>query len=220
MPVGPKAIPADPIISTTSADQVCQVGNYDFATTYFWIPGNNLWGDESYKLIFGPENICPNCVSGFTVETIHMLILFGEEDVPYQFTVTGDIEEAIWDDECWAPGPQVALSDPITFAVDTRGYYTLDIPILTPCMELGFNYGIGVNFQTAFPESQRPTWLYDNDGPTFCSSWGLWTGESAWVRLLEVLNVGDLLIWADADCCDNPVDAESRSFGDVKSLFR
>lgn len=215
-----QAVPADPQISVTGAKQTCQIGNYDYQSVYYWFEANALWGNESYKLIVGPENLCPNCASGLTVEFVNMVLLFGDEDVPSEFTVTADIEEAVWDGECWAPGPQIALSDPVTFSVDTPGVHSISIPIVTPCMERGFNYGIGVQFLTTFPEDKRPEYTFDNDAPTFCTSWGLWEGETEWERICEIWDVGDLLIWADADCCENPVNTESQSFGDVKSLFR
>ncbi len=215
-----QAVPGGPIISGDSAKQTCQIGNYNFDGIFFWLGANYLWGNESYKLIVGPEDLCPNCAEGLTVETVTMVIIFGDEDVPSEFTVSADIEEAVWDGECWAPGPQVALSDPVTFTIDVAGVHALEIPIVTPCLERGFNYGIGVNFLTAFPEAMRPDYTFDVDQPTFCTSWGLWEGATEWERILEIMDVSDLLIWADADCCENPVGAESRSFGEVKSLFR
>lgn len=220
IPSDSQAVPADPQISVTGAKQTCQIGNYDFGGIWYFSGANNIWGNESYKLIVGSEDLCPNCPAGFTVETVNMVVFFDDLDVPSQFTVSADIEEAVWDGECWAPGPPVAVSDPMTITIDTAGANLISIPIVTPCMERGFNYGIGINFLTAFPETMRPDYTFDYDAETFCNSWGLWEGETEWVRLLEFQGLGDLLIWADADCCENPVNSEAKTFGDVKSLFR
>jgi len=32
--------------------------------------------------------------------------------------------------------------------------------------------------------------------------------------------IGDLQIWADALCCEDPVSTDTRSFDAIKSLFR
>ena len=215
-----QAAPGGPLISGDSARQTCQIGNYDFDGIFAYINDGDLWGNESYKLMIGPDDLCPNCPAGFTVETVYMVISFNEEDVPSEFTVTADIEEAVWDGECWAPGPQVALSEAVTFTIDTPGAHAIPIPIVTPCLEREFNYGIGVQFLTAFPEAMRPRYTFDAEEPTFCTSWGFWEGATDWVRILEFIGEGDILIWADADCCENPVNTESRTFGEVKSLFR
>jgi len=68
----------------------------------------------------------------------------------------------------------------------------------------------------------RPEWTFDMTEFTSCNSWGLWEGASDWVRILEIAgySTGDLLIWADAVCCENPVEVDQKTFGDVKSLYR
>jgi len=217
-----QAVPADPVLHSTASLPDCQVGNYDFTGIFYWVGGNNLWGNESYKLIIGPEDQCPNCPLGFTVQNIYMVLYFSDEDVPATFTVSADIEEAVWDGECWSPGSQVALSESVVFTINTAGIHTIAIPIDVPCLGSGFNYGIGVHFETPFPENMRPEWTFDMTEFTSCNSWGLWEGASDWVRILEIAgySTGDLLIWADAVCCENPVEVDQKTFGDVKSLYR
>jgi hypothetical protein len=64
--------------------------------------------------------------------------------------------------------------------------------------------------------------LYTDDIPVGCTSWINENDGSGWVDLVNGPPgfPGELLIFGNVNCCEEPVATEDRTWGDVKSLFR
>lgn len=61
--------------------------------------------------------------------------------------------------------------------------------------------------------------MITDDFPTACTSFNDW--GSGWHDLVVDFGFpGNLVMWADAMCCEDPIAQERRTWGDVKSLFR
>jgi len=190
----------------------CLVGN--LYSPYFAIPGW-LIGLESYMYMFDAEESACACAAGFAVEAVHMYLQFeGAES----FDMSVGFNEAVWDPAsgCWVPGPEICRSPIYTVAVDNPGLYDIVLPVECECAFFGYWYGISVNFESSFAVS--PDIITDNV-PLGCVSWNDYGG--GWEDLNSVYGFpGELSIYADVVCCQNPVADEANTFGGVKSLFR
>lgn len=205
------------VANLSAARAECVVGNLNpiaYSITD-WV-----YGLEAYKYLFDPTVGCDLCQSGLVVREVHFLLNFGVEDVPATFSAYADVEESIWDAAigCLYPGPEICVSDPVEFTVDTEGLYDFSIPIVCECMEVGYPYFLSFHFTTEFPETGRPDIITD-EAPLGCVSWNDY--GTGWFDLVNDFDLpGEIIMWADADCCEDPVATETKTWGDIKSLYR
>jgi len=96
-------------------------------------------------------------------------------------------------------------------------YYDIAIPITAPCATVNDAQFIAVYF------------LNDNDSqffglpisapPSLCFNYNDW--GAGYNDVVDAYGfAGDILMWADMECCAAPVATESTTFGSIKSLFR
>jgi hypothetical protein len=193
----------------------CLVGNPN--GVYFAIP-DWIWGAEIYTYLFDPMDTC-DCAAGLEVQTLHMIVQFGAEDVPATFDVFVDIGAAVWDDAsgCWQPGPATCSTEINQITVENAGLYDIAVSVDDcACMEMVHQYSISYNFVTAF--SSNPDIVTDQF-PSSCTSWNDY--GLGWFDLVEDFGYpGNLLMWADSECCESPVGNADASWGGVKSLYR
>ncbi len=205
-------------ISQAGASGACQVGNLNapaYAITD-WI-----WGQETYKYLFDADQAgCVACPAGFQVETVHFFMQFGADDVPVSFDCSVDFEETIWDETlgCFLPGAVISQSPAYTVTIDAAGMYDIALPMdsaNSPCAYFGYKYAIGMNFLTAF--DSLPDAITDGV-PVGCTSYNDY--GMGWYDLLDFGFPGEIVMFADIVCCENPVETEDSTWGEVKSLFR
>jgi len=139
--------------------------------------------------------------------------------VPVDFDARVDFEEAIWDDalQCWFPGPEICVSSIFTVSITDPGHYAITLPMDTPCAcaEFGYWYGISFEFMTAFDSSPD---LISDQFPVGCTSWNDY--GAGWEDLLDFGLPGEINLYADIICCENPVPAEKNTWGEIKAMFR
>ena len=198
--------------------QDCQVGNVNPAA---WVIGDWVFGAESYKYLFHAPETC-SCPVGIRLENIHLLMQFGEEDVPASFDASVDLEEAVWDDlvGCYYPGVALCTSQTYTVEIETAGLYDISLPIFDECAcaAKGFWYFLAFRFESTFGSTARPDLMAD-DVPLGCYSWNDY--GFGWQDLVVDFGwPGEIMMYADAACCEFPVAAEPRTWGGVKSLYR
>lgn len=212
-------ISGNPIsIEQAGAAGVCVMGNLNSPayTITDWI-----WGAESYKYLFDAEQpLCANCPAGFKVEQVHFYMNFGPEDVPASFDCFVDFEETVWDPTlgCFLPGPVICASQPYTVTIDQAGFYDIGLPLpyeSCPCAYFGYKYALGMTFLTAF--DSFPDAVTDAI-PVGCTSYNDY--GAGWFDLQDFGWPGELSMYADIVCCENPVDDVNDTWGGVKSLFR
>jgi hypothetical protein len=203
----------------------CVIGNLNPAA---WAIGDWVWGDEGYKYLVNPSAFgCAGC--GFHVDVIHMLLQFGAEDVPANFDVFVDLEDALWDDAtgCWVPGVEDCVSPVYTVEIVEPGLYDIGIPIYDYC-DCAYYwdpftcepywYFLSFHFVTLFDPAMRPDAIAD-DFPIGCTSYNDY--GAGWEDLVNTYSwPGEILIYADVFCCDDPVPQESATWGNVKNLYR
>jgi hypothetical protein len=200
-----------------SAAADCALGNTNpiaYAITD-WI-----WGAETYGYVFDADQAGCVCAEGFTVEAAHMFLQFGVEDVPVTFDVFGSFHEAAYDDASasWVPGP-VACDTPLyTVTIPSAGLYDISLPTTPgdcPCAYFGYKYAITFTFPNAFDSTPD---LITDAIPVGGVSWNDYGG--GWLDLLDFGLPGEVSLFADVICCASPVSADSKTFGDLKALYR
>ena len=213
---------AQPLDITKDAPAACMMGNLN--APYYAIT-DWVWGAEAYKYMFYADQAECTCSAGFTVESVHIYLQFGPEDIPFdadgiEFDVYVDFEEALWDATlgCWVPGPEICVSPVYTVFIPGPGLYNISLPMTPgscPCAYFGYWYGISYHFVTAF--DGRPDLITDNV-PVGCVSWNDF--GMGWEDLQGYGLPGEISMYADIICCEDPVSTDSKTFGDLKALFR
>ncbi len=199
-----------------------QVGNLN---PPFWLVNDFIYGLEGYKFLFYPREQNLPCPGGFLLNTVHFLINFGEEDIPVgagiSFDVHVDLEDALWDPAsgCWSPGPEDCVSGTYEVAIPAPGLYDVAIPIDCQCAYLDYWYMLSVHFDSLFPETMRPD-LVTDDFPSLCTSWNDYGAGWYDLRAAYPDFPGNIVIWGDVTCCDDPVAGDEATWGSMKSLFR
>ncbi len=183
-----------------------------------------LVGDEGYKYLINPALELPDCPVGFQLLDIGMVLNFPDDLIyPYVFTAYGDLENAVWDEAtgCYVPGTEECIGPLTTFSIDGPGDRVIELPM--PDCACAFKYGpdgvaymymLSVHFVGPFTAN-----LITDDFPMGCTSWNNY--GFGWVDLVNDIGFpGELLIFGNVNCCDEPVATEGKTWGDVKSLFR
>jgi len=213
-PTATRLDPADIPDRNMMPDITGQVGNLNPAV---WGIPEWFTGQEEYKILFNPLETL-NCPFGFQLQQVHMLMSFDE---PTTFEVWVDLEDALWDDglQCWVPGIEDCRSDTYTVTIDEPGLYDIGLPIDCDCAYMTdptgapYMYMLSMHFPTPFTAT-----LVTDDYPTACTSWNNWAG--VWEDLYNWGFPGNIIMYGDVTCCEDPVATEPRTWGGVKSLFR
>lgn len=107
-----------------------------------------------------------------------------------------------------------------SFTVDNEGFYkvTLTGTGLCDCIFLDFTQALHV------PYFWHEHWgsqlfLVADDNPGHCPDYTV-NPNMGYLWYTEIDAPGNILMWADATCCENPVGTESDSWGSLKALFR
>jgi hypothetical protein len=185
-----------------------------------WAITDWIYGGESYATVFDALQPPCGCAAGFSIEAIHIYLQFAVDDVPVTFDANVDFREAVYDETeaCWLPDAPVCVSPTYTVSIDTPGLYDIALPIdpaSCPCAFFDYKYAVSFNFLTAF--RSYPDAVTDA-APVGCTSWNDY--GLGWLDLIDFSFPGELIMFADVVCCENPVPTESKTWGEMKSLFR
>jgi hypothetical protein len=183
-----------------------------------------VWGGETYAYGFTPPVFqCP-CPLGFHVESVHMLLQFAPEDVPATFdayvNLAADGQTDIMPPPCPFPGVEECVSPLFTVTITDPGLYDIALPLYDycDCAYLEYGYFLSFHIPTVFPETMRPNMITD-DLPSGCTSYNDY--GLGWDDLVvDVGFPGNIVMWADIICCENPVAVEQGTWGLLKTLYR
>ena len=204
--------------------QDCYVGNLNAPV---WAISGWFTGAEEYKFLFWPWETC-GCPLGFWTTSVHIYLQFSSSLVyPIVFPIIVDLEDGIWFDPCWWPGEMDCQSAEYEVTIDAPGLYDIAIPIMDECAcsymywstsVPGYPWGpylISVYFPILFSAD-----LVTDDVPTPCTVYNDW--GSGWVDLYDYgfSDYGNVIMYAEADCCEFPVAEQPATWGSVKSLYR
>lgn len=187
-----------------------------------WLLGGWFTGLESYAVVFEPASQVSCAAMGFTPTMAHQYLDFEAADVPVTFTVAAGLGSAVWDPVagCYVPGSIDCQGAAYDVTIDTAGTYDIAIPIACECAYVAdaqgnpFRYYLSMTYLTEF------TARVVTDGvQATCTSFNDW-GEG-WTDLEPFFTTyGSVNVWADAECCANPVSVETETWGGIKSLYR
>ena len=194
------------------------VGNLN---TPQWLLGGWFAGNEAYAFNFTPAAQI-SCVSGFATTMVHMYMDFEATDVPVTFDVQGVLGSQVWDPAmgCFVPGDVDCAGSVYTVTIDAAGTYDLAIPMACDCAYVFDGAGNPYQYYLAMYYSGAFTARVVTDGvQAACTSFNDW--GQGWQDLEPYFTTyGNINIWADVNCCANPVSTESETWGGIKSLYR
>jgi hypothetical protein len=203
------ATPLD--LGSSNAETTCQVGNLNPAA---WAINNFVYPPEEYKLAFDPLATCSACPIGFKVNTNHALL---QTAGACQLTVWMDVEEAIYPEPgCAAPGPVLCTSLVYNANIPSAGLWNVGLPITCDCFDMGRKYLLSVHFQST---TCTPALITDAGPGELCYNWKNY--GTGWYDLVEAFPdwPGQLVFFADAECCTPPVPVESKTWGAIKQIY-
>jgi len=168
----------------------CVYGNDDTGT----IPGyyGSWWtGLETYAVRVDPLSESCACGDGFNVRGVHMYLYLETASSP-------QVRALLAADNGGVPGAILDASDPITVTSPaSNGYYDVEIPTDFLCQDPATGpYYVLFEFLDAAGPVGIPVDGADTPGLCF-NDWG-----SGWQDLSAQGFVGDIMIWADVDCCN------------------
>ena len=178
-------------------------------------------GEESYAFIFDPS-VQLSCDIGFQLTAVHMILAFGPDDVPVTFDVFGDLGSAVVDPAtgCAYPGEENCTGETFSITIDVEGTYDIAIPVECECAYLFDNAGtanlyyLSMHFPTPFTAT-----IVTDGAEAACTSYV--DNGSGWEDLQGYFGLyGNVNMFGEAICCDQPVATEEKTWGGVKSLFR
>ncbi len=211
-----ESMTATPItLGPASPAQDCQVGNLNAAA---WAISNFILPPEEYKLAFDPGATCSVCPMGMSVTSIHVLLqTAGACDLVMEVNL--EFASYPGDPDCPNPGPEVCSSGLYNVNLPAAGLYDVALPITCDCVSMGRTYLLGLNIQSASCDPV-PDLITDAGPATACTNWNDF--GAGWYDLLGQIPAwpGNLLFYADVECCSPPVPVGKSTWGAIKSLYK
>lgn len=205
-----------PPVVPDNAQAACVLGNNDFQTILGYYE-NWFVGSENYAIPVNAGDGGCTCGEGVSITTIHMLLALDN-------LADLDVAVAVLDADtdgagCLSPGVEFAVSSAYNVSGLTGGaaYYDIAIPIDGPCATVNDAQFLAVYFLN---DNKSQFFGIPATGPAnTCLNYNDW--GSGYIDIVaDSVFGGDLVIWADVECCANPVADDERSFGSIKGLFR
>lgn len=199
--------PVDPVVT-------CQIGNLNAPA---WLLGNFLLPPEQYKLVIRPWLTCPQCPIGIAVTRIHVILHTQEAcDV----TIGLDVDQAAKiEPGCYGPGLEWCNTGLLTASMPDSGLWDVSLYTSCPCLKWGKVYTLSLTIDDFNCTTGTVPDLVTDGTPTLCTNWNNY--GTGWFDLLQEWPSwpGNLIIFAEANCCTDPVPMEQGTWGAIKSLY-
>ncbi len=177
-------------------------------------------------LTFNPNDFFCSCTEGFRVLSVHLVVAYTDSvefTMNYQARLAHGFPLSEPPLECHQPisqssqhslWPWAEVYNDVTVTLERPGYYEIDIDADGECAYLDYAYGISLfsgwseNHTVATDDNSNhcPDFLFASMGEIY---W--WVPFNA---------PGNMIVWANIECCENPVGTESLSWGSLKALYR
>lgn len=196
--------------------QACQVGNLNAPA---WAISDFVLPPEEYKFAFDPKATCSVCQIGFLVNTVHFVIQSSEA---MTIVAAVDVEEAVYptSPDCPEPGQLLCSSGFYTVNLPGAGLWDIGLPIACECYTMERTYLLSVHFESVTSQTGAVPDLIMDAGPAaLCTNWNNF--GSGWYDLVAQYPTwpGNLIFFADAECCTPPVPVEDSTWGAIKNLY-
>jgi len=194
----------------------CVVGNTHAPA---WAISNFLFPPEQYKLALDPFDGCgASCPLGWRLTAVHILL---QTDGACDLVMSVDLEDAAFPNgpNCPVPGVVDCESEIFQVSLPDAGLWDIALPIDCECAYFDYIYLLGVTFHSIGCASGLVPDLVTDDSTAICCSYNNY--GTGWEDLVDLGGFpGNLIIFGDVECCDNPVELETESWGSIKSLYR
>ncbi len=180
------------------------------------------YGHETYTTPVAPgQDGC--CAEGFVLTSVSFLIDFGVEDVPSTFYVRAGLRGSVDNGGgCYQPSDELYSSPTYVVTLTKASLYEFEIPIEpvdADCVMDAGPYFAFVEFPEWFEDGKNPDAIVD-DKTELCTNWYDFYGLGWEDLLVDYGFTGNLVMWADAVCCQEGVSNEDASWSGVKQYFR
>ena len=200
----------------TRLDGDCRAGSFDFDGYQGWY--GDFWGpDDAYAALISPGDGSCLCTEGVVVQDVHIIMYVNIATV---FVVQAELWSATDVGGCQVPLAPLAVSLPVQYSdFPGTGNANLEIPFDSPCLAPGDDYFVVVRFLPG------TTGLFIgvpvDSSPAPCTTWVNRSGLAGWHDVVgEYGWLGNFYVYADLNCCSDPVAAEGRTWGEMKALYR
>jgi hypothetical protein len=193
----------------------CQVGNLNPAA---YVVSEWLAPPDKYALIFDPAATCQDCDVGVRITTVHAML---QTSAACELVVKVSLMSVDSPPGANCPAPLDLLCGHYEWGVSVpaKGIWDIALPLDCMCADPNYPLALKVTFSSASCDDDTLPGLMIDAFPSACSSYNLIGG--VWTDLVTAFGFpGNLLFWADAECCWSPVAAERNSWGEIKSIYR
>ena len=210
----------DPTVMPQQVGQVrpvttCEVGNLN---TPVWAIADWLMPQDRYALIFDPAATCQECPLGFRVTMIHVMVQTAADCELTMRAVLMTVESD-GDPDCFVPGNAYCGGPDFQISIPAAGLWDIALPVNCACADSDYPFALKVVFAALSCTDGSVPDLVTDDFPAVCISYN--DVGAGWQDLVADYGFpGNLMIWADAECCADPVEAESKTWGGLKDLYR
>ena len=200
------------VVGPAGPAQACRVGNLNAPA---WAISNFILPPEEYKLTFDPKATCSVCPIGFDVHAVHIML---QTAGPCDLVMSVDVEEASYpnDPTCPEPGDLMCASGLFSVNLPVAGLYDISLPIDCDCLTMDGLYLLSFYVETVSCDPV-PDLITDAGPINLCTNWNNW--GLGWEDLATYGWPGDLIFFADIDCCTPPVPVEESTWGAIKERY-
>jgi len=105
------------------------------------------------------------------------------------------------------------------FTVGLEGFYKVTITAVDECGCIYLDYTQALHIPLFSNGWGSELFLVADDNPGHCPDYYV-NPSMGYLWYSEIAVPGNIVMWADATCCDNPVSSDRESWGNVKALYR
>jgi len=205
-------------------DGFCTVGQDWPGWDPEWIePGTITGGGQTFFALVDPGDGC-SCPIGFRLTTAQVYLAIDPEmPIPATITVSMGLSEAVSESDGspnWLPGATICETPVRDFTMFIpKDYVGFGIALGCDCLTMDAPYFL---FYTIHSVMGPPGGFYTTGSGAPEPGHFLTFDDSGWVDLAAagILTRGDLVLSGAAQCCETPVAADARNWGDIKAMFR
>jgi len=195
----------------------CQVGSLEFEGyqgyySDFWTSG------QTYFQLIRPAAEGCACGAGVTVSNVDMFIL---ANMSANFYVQAELWSAVDDGSgCLEPGGPLAVGTGVNFTgFPAEDIYHLSAPLGSPCLAPNDAYFVAFTYLDISSGSFLGVPV--DSTPAACEQYVKTDGVAGHVDpVAEYGWLGNFYVFADLDCCSDPVANDRETWGAVKRMYR
>jgi hypothetical protein len=105
------------------------------------------------------------------------------------------------------------------FTVTLEGFYKVTLAAAGDCDCISMSYTQALHVPLGYDHWGSELFLVTDENPGHCPDY-IVNPNMGYLWYTEIDAPGNIVMWADATCCENPVSVDRESWGGVKALYR